>query len=213
MGGFSDIYKNTGRDRRLYESDARRWNWGVSGGQVPYLSGGYASGMTTVNGQPAFVEQEIIYRQTYRGVNGTVAYPFSLVHRIELGARLPAGVVRSASPDDRGTTPEPARLLSNTTETTAARRHPASRDDDRARASTIRPSLARRARCRGSASRFELTPTFGSLSYIGALADYRRYFMPARFYTIAGRVMHYGRYGRDGENPHVAAACISDIRN
>ncbi len=38
------------------------------------------------------------------------------------------------------------------------------------------------------------------MSYIGALADYRRYFMPARFYTIAGRIMHYGRYGRDAEN-------------
>jgi outer membrane protein assembly factor BamA len=27
------------------------------------------------------------------------------------------------------------------------------------------------------------------------LADYRRYFMPAPFYTFAVRAMHYGRYG------------------
>ena len=33
-----------------------------------------------------------------------------------------------------------------------------------------------------------------------ALADYRHYFMPARFYTIAVRGMHYGRYGAGGED-------------
>ena len=32
------------------------------------------------------------------------------------------------------------------------------------------------------------------------LADYRRYFMPAAFYTLAARVMHYGRYGSGGED-------------
>jgi outer membrane protein assembly factor BamA len=32
------------------------------------------------------------------------------------------------------------------------------------------------------------------------LADYRRYFMPAPFYTFATRVMHYGRYGAGGED-------------
>ena len=33
-----------------------------------------------------------------------------------------------------------------------------------------------------------------------ALADYRHYFMPARFYTIAVRGLHYGRYGTGGED-------------
>ena len=87
MGGFSDIYKNTGAVV-TYTNLTRRWNWGVSAGQVPYLSGGYATGTTTVNGQPALVEQEVIYRQTHRGANGSVAYPFSPVHRLELGAGL-----------------------------------------------------------------------------------------------------------------------------
>ena len=34
-----------------------------------------------------------------------------------------------------------------------------------------------------------------------ALADYRHYFMPARFYTIAVRGLHYGRYGSGAEDP------------
>jgi outer membrane protein assembly factor BamA len=52
----------------------------------------------------------------------------------------------------------------------------------------------------GGRSRLELAPTVGSLSFMNALADYRRYFMPASFYTVAGRVMHYGRYGAGSED-------------
>lgn len=52
----------------------------------------------------------------------------------------------------------------------------------------------------GGRSRFELAPTVGSLSFTSALADYRQYYMPARFYTIASRVMHYGRYGAGSED-------------
>jgi outer membrane protein assembly factor BamA len=55
----------------------------------------------------------------------------------------------------------------------------------------------------GQRSRLEVSPTFGSLSFTTALADYRRYVMPASFYTLAARVMHYGRYGSDSENPQL----------
>ena len=52
----------------------------------------------------------------------------------------------------------------------------------------------------GRRSRFEISPTFGDLQLTTALADYRHYFMPARFYTIAVRGMHYGRYGAGAED-------------
>jgi Tol biopolymer transport system component len=197
VGGFSDLYKNTGAVV-AYTNLSRRLNWGLSAGQMPYLSGGYTSGITTVNGQPALVDQEVLYRQTYRGVNGTVAYPFSEVHRVEVGA----GYQQVSFEQQVRTLTFGARtgqLLSNTTETTtlADPLHLTSASIasvyDRSIAGATSPVSGQR-------SRFELTPTFGSLSYTGALADYRRYFMPARFYTIAGRVMHYGRYGADSEN-------------
>jgi Tol biopolymer transport system component len=197
MGGFSDIYKNTGAVVS-YTNLSKRWNWGLSGGQVPYLSGGYASGLTTVNGQQAIVDQEVIYRQTYRGVNGSVAYPFSAVHRLELGA----GVQQVSFDQQVRTIVVGARsreILSNTTETTALA-------DTLHLATTTLASVydtsisGATSPVAGQRSRFELSPTYGSISYTGALADYRRYVMPARFYTIAGRIMHYGRYGRDSEN-------------
>jgi outer membrane protein assembly factor BamA len=52
----------------------------------------------------------------------------------------------------------------------------------------------------GERYRIEASPTVGSIDYVGLLADYRRYFMPVSFYTIATRVVHYGRYGSGAED-------------
>ena len=60
----------------------------------------------------------------------------------------------------------------------------------------------------GSRSRFEIAPSFGDLHMTTALADYRHYFMPARFYTIAVRGLHYGRYGQGGDDPRLTPLFI-----
>jgi outer membrane protein assembly factor BamA len=52
----------------------------------------------------------------------------------------------------------------------------------------------------GQRYRIEAAPSFGSINFTSLLADYRRYFMPAPFYTIATRVMHYGRYGSGSDD-------------
>src|SRR5262249_19726478 len=52
----------------------------------------------------------------------------------------------------------------------------------------------------GSRYRLEVSPAFGEIQYQGLLLDYRRYFMPVPFYTIAVRALHYGRHGRGGED-------------
>jgi Tol biopolymer transport system component len=49
----------------------------------------------------------------------------------------------------------------------------------------------------GSRYRFQSTLNVGGLSYASVLADYRRYLMPIRPYTVALRVVHSGRYGGD----------------
>ena len=43
----------------------------------------------------------------------------------------------------------------------------------------------------------------GSLDYVGVLGDFRRYFMPVRPFTLAARLLHYGRYGNGGEDPRL----------
>ena len=55
----------------------------------------------------------------------------------------------------------------------------------------------------GMRYRLEASPTFGSINFTNVLVDYRRYFMPISFFTIATRAMHYGRYGSGGEDPRL----------
>jgi Tol biopolymer transport system component len=196
-GGFDDIYKNTAV-LAAYTNLTHRWNWGLSGGQVPYLSGGLASGVTTANGQPVFFEQEVIYRQTHRGLNGSVAYPFNQTRRIELGA----GYQQVTFDRDVRTFTYSLRtgeLLDETSESTSLA-DPLHLGSASVALVTDSAVLGPTSPVAGQRSRFEVTPTAGSLTFTSALADYRRYVMPARFYTIAGRLLHYGRYGDGSED-------------
>jgi Tol biopolymer transport system component len=60
----------------------------------------------------------------------------------------------------------------------------------------------------GQRYRFEAAPTFGTLNFTGVLVDYRRYFMPAPFYTLAVRGMQYGRYGSGSEDTRLVPLYI-----
>jgi outer membrane protein assembly factor BamA len=60
----------------------------------------------------------------------------------------------------------------------------------------------------GRRYRFEYSQLSGTLNYGGALADYRRYFMPVRPFTLALRGLHYGRYGSDAEDPRLSPLFI-----
>jgi outer membrane protein assembly factor BamA len=52
----------------------------------------------------------------------------------------------------------------------------------------------------GQRYRFEITPTFGSLTFANVLMDYRRYLRPVRPLTIAARALHFGRYGAHADD-------------
>jgi hypothetical protein len=191
-GSFSDLYRNTGV-MAAYTNLSRRWNWGISGGQVPYVTGFTTAGATSTG----FVEQEIINRQVYRGVEGRTAYPLSTAKRLEVGAGF-----QQISFDQQIRTLQYSRggqFLGQTTE-----RNPLadSLNMTTATAAFVYDTsvFGATSPVSGQRSRLEVTPTFGSLDYTTAIADYRRYFMPASFYTIATRVMHYGRYGNDGDS-------------
>jgi outer membrane protein assembly factor BamA len=61
---------------------------------------------------------------------------------------------------------------------------------------------------KGQRFRFDVSPTFGTLNYTGALADFRQYVQPFRPLTLAARVMHYGRYGSGGQDPRLVPLFI-----
>ena len=67
-----------------YLNSARRWNWGVVGGQIPYLTGGFQSSVGRLpNGDVVQTDQLFVYRQTERSVAGVTSYPLDRSRRIE----------------------------------------------------------------------------------------------------------------------------------
>ena len=63
----------------------------------------------------------------------------------------------------------------------------------------------------GHRMRLEAEPTFGSLSYVTALADYRRYFYFQPF-TLGFRGMHYARYAQDAEDNRLSPIFLGNER-
>lgn len=196
-GSLSGILKNTG-GIFAYQNATHRLNWGIAVDQIPYLAGGYSTGLGTANGEPTAVQQTIIQRQVNRGVTGGVAYPFSRASRVEFG-----GGYQHISFDQEvrtiSTSLRTGRLISDQTTSTALA-NSLHLNSFSAAAVYDNAIFGATSPIAGGRSRLELSPTFGSLSYTSALADVRRYLMPARFYTIAGRLLHYGRYGAGGED-------------
>lgn len=181
-----------------YLNSARRWNWGIVAGQTPYLSGGAQSGIDRVGGELAQIEQQIIYRQTEQSVGGLVAYPFNRARRAE----FQSGISRLSFDQIVRTTAfslNSGQLLADdSSETSLAK--PLTLASSSAALVFDTSNFGPTSPVQGQRYRIEASPTFGSVQYTSVLADYRRYFMPVPFYTLATRVLHYGRYGGGGED-------------
>jgi WD40 repeat protein len=196
QGSLKDVFALVG-----YQNLSHRLNWGIAAQQTPYLTGGFAEGTTTIGGEPALVDQQLLERQTNRDVFGQLSYPFNQVQRLdfaagftnitfdrELQTRAFSLLTGDQIVDDKVDLPAGSAL--NLGVASAALVY------DNSFFGATSPILGQRYR-------LEVSPTVGSLSYIGGLIDYRKYFMPVRPFTFATRLMHYGRYGKDGEDPRL----------
>jgi hypothetical protein len=185
-----------------YFNQSHRWQWGLAGGQTPYLSGGFSSGLgTTPNGEPVQVDRTTIFRQTERSGAVMVAYPLSRAQRVE----FQGGATRIS--------------FDRTTETAITSLFTGQELADTTSTATVAPSVTlattsaalvwdtvtfgATSPVEGQRYRLEAAPAFGSIAFTNVLADYRRYFMPAPFYTIALRGLHDGRYGSGAEDPRL----------
>jgi Tol biopolymer transport system component len=180
-----------------YINRTSRWNWGVVGEQTPYVTGGFAQGFDPASG--TFVQQTLRLTQIDRAASGMVQYPFSRVHRVEM-----AGGFRQISFDQELETeqfsPVTGQLIDRFTEDLP---RPDSLNLGQASAALVYDSAVNglTGPIVGQRYRLELSQTAGSVSYSGILTDFRRYFMPVRPFTFAFRGLHFGRYGRDSEDP------------
>src|SRR5438477_983850 len=178
-----------------YGNRKSRLNWSVGAQQIPYITGGFAAYQDP--NTLVLVEEIERFKQTNRELSGIVSYPFNRSRRVELSAGLQQisfdhelqkhgfNLDGSVAFDSTINFPVPGALTLEAT--SAALVH------DNSFYGATSPIL-------GSRWRIEADPTFGTLRFVTALADYRKYVMPARPFTIAARVLHVGRYGRNAED-------------
>ena len=181
-----------------YMNSESRLNWGGVIQQVPYFYTAYGAGYDSVNGQPAYVQQEYIYEETDREVAGILAYPFSEVSRVEFSlgytnisftTKLTTQAIslNDGSLLENQTQDLPSESSLNLANTSIAYVF------DNSYYGATGPLL-------GSRYRIEVSPYVGNLNWTNILFDFREYLMPIRPFTIAGRILQYGRYGRSAED-------------
>ena len=180
-----------------YGNRKSRLNWMIGAQWIPYITGQFGYGTDSLNN---YVEQILRDKQTNRDLSLIVAYPLNRSRRIEASVGASqisfSRELRTTTYDFNGNVlddrtdkleaPSPLTLFSST----VALVH------DNSFFGATGPIL-------GERFRLEADPTLGTLQFVTALADYRRYVMIKRPFTLAGRVMHVGRYGRDAEDPRI----------
>ncbi|MFQ5746776.1 MAG: peptidase S9 [Gemmatimonadota bacterium] len=191
-----------------YENRRTRWNWGGEVGQIPLVTRGFTQGFTTLNGRDVFVDQEFRFFQVNRQAVLGVSYPFSRAQRVELSGGF-RNIDFSSEVKQRVFDAASGQLISDQTIDLPSDTIPsintaigtAALVYDNTVFGGTGPILGQRYR-------LEASPSIGDLNYVGLLADYRRYFMPARPLTFAARLLHFGRYGNDGEDPRLSQLFI-----
>jgi WD40 repeat protein len=194
-GSFKDISALLG-----YTNYRKRLNWGVFAQQVPYRARFFAGAREIVDstGTRLIEEQIVTYRQTNRDLSTQFSYPLSRAQRLEfsVGGRdvrfeeevksifYSPQTFEKVGEENVSDTP-----FEGVTMATAS----AAMVYDQSLFGATSPVLGQRYR-------LEVAPVLGSISYVSLLADYRRYLMPVRPFTLAGRLVHLGRYGGSSED-------------
>jgi len=187
-----------------YENSRRRWTWGVAGEQVPYVTGGFLEYADTLRGDTALFQQVFRFRQTNHDLSFLAAYPFSRVRRVELTAGF-TSISFAEELETRAISlrSNPGFIYFDTTATLPA---PAAINLGTAGAALVYDNsyFGATSPILGQRYRVEADPTVGGIAFVNVLADYRRYVMPRRPFTLAARVLHYARYGSGGEDPRLS---------
>jgi hypothetical protein len=177
----------------IYRNSARRLNWGVAVGHIPYLTGftGYSPGPggtweITQYLDRIYVDQALAL--TY--------YPFSTTRRLEFNV---GGTRYSFDRElQRALFDQFGRQLTQVERFDTTSPDPLMFFEASAAYVGDNANFAFTSPVSGKRFRFEVSPTFGTLTYQTFLADYRNYTFRKPF-TLAFRLVHYGRYGRDSD--------------
>ncbi len=186
QGSFKDI-----GGQAFYTDLGDRWNWGVGGGRIPYLL--LFQSLNQSEAGDVYVSQ-LRQRIFQTSAVGQLAYPFSTTRRLEGGL----GVTRYSYDVE-----EDRYYLDNIGRVIGFERLQRS-DLEAEPLNLVNASVAIvgdnsfsafTSPIRGGRYRFELEATTGTIDFLTAIADWRRYWAPHRNLTLAFRGLHLGRYG------------------
>jgi WD40 repeat protein len=185
-----------------YENREHRWRWGAAAGQVPSITLGYES---EISGN-LLTERLIRQWQISRELAARTAYPLTRADRFEasVGYRhvgyvtdavvqvidLNTGLIVATGVEDR---PSPESIEFWPVGTAFVH--------DTSLFGGTAPVSGRRFRA-------EIGGTVGGLSFWSPLLDFRQYYMPWPYLSFAGRMLHYGRYGEDAEDPRIGEVFV-----
>ena len=193
-GDASNILRNLNVSA-TYLNQTGRWNWGFTGGQLPYVSSGFQTGLANINGQTVGVQQQLRIWQIDRNVAGIFQYPFSRAQRVEFQAGYDnisfAGEVVNDVFD-----PVTGALLAEQKKDlpTGSALHMATGSTALVYDTSV---FGGTSPIMGQRYRFEAGVEGGSLNFYTLLGDFRKYVHIARPLSLAGRALTYGRYGGD----------------
>jgi hypothetical protein len=179
----------------LYVNRRARWNWGVTMEQMPELRLRTSDVRVETDRDRVYSRDRDRTLWINRQIGAFAAYPFSRTQRVEFSGGLrQIGSARerytqfvssvSGAIVDHQRQPLPGEPAVSMMEASIAL------IGDSAVFGATGPML-------GTRYRFQTATNVGDLRYTSVLADYRRYVMPVRPYTLAFRVVHSGRYGAD----------------
>jgi Tol biopolymer transport system component len=184
-----------------YSNSVNRLNFGIVAQRIPYMYGGYQFYMDYVGNEPAYIEEETVYRQINYDIGGFASYPFNQFQRFEIN-----GGYRYL--DFSNTVYRYAYSMYD--EMLIAKEDYSLPSADGIHMPYVGAAFVYDSSLNGATApilgqsyRFEVTPTFGTLSYTSALADFRKYIIPVRPFTLALRVVAYGRFGKDAADPRL----------
>jgi WD40 repeat protein len=168
----------------VYANLKDRWNYGISAEHIPYLFYGLGNETQT--------SQELVLQRIFVDQVGiSTSYPFSSTRRIEfstaatrLGYGTEIQTYGITSVSSRSGPSLPTAYYGSGSVAYVS---------DNSYDAFTNP-------IQGARYRFEVSPTFGNFNYTSALADYRNYLF-MRPLTLAFRGIHYGRYGKDADDP------------
>ncbi|MGE5804281.1 MAG: hypothetical protein ACM34M_00690, partial [Ignavibacteria bacterium] len=189
-----------------YFNSGHRWNYGGIIQQVPYSLFYYQTFLGTVNNQPAIIEQQILTRQTNRSFTGILSYPFSDFMRAEFSGGF-SNISFLTEVQSTSYNYETGILIEDKTEEL-----PSGSALNLGNVGTAlvfdNSFYGATGPLIGQRYRFEVSPTFGTLTWVEMLGDFREYIMPFSPFTIAGRILHYGRYGKNSEDSRLTPLYI-----